>query len=115
MYIYTITCTTSFERQFKKLPKKIQEDIYELTEQMQKNITVLNTKLLKGNWKGIQALGFHKRPAYRLLFSVEEQTVETQIKGKIILLLVATREQMNRLYKLPTKYVQQYLNSPLMF
>ena len=112
--MYAIAFTQAFYRMFKKLPKKVQETVFDISEQLQLNPRPPHSETLKGNWQGVYKLKFLKRPEYRLLYLVEEYNdAQANEQGRIILLLVATRQQMNNLYRLGIKRAQAYLTSPI--
>ncbi len=110
--MYQIQFTKSFEKQFKKLPKNIQLEVYDWSEKLQSKPFPRGSRILKGNWNGIVALHFHKRPEYRLLYLVTEPDDELK-SGMLTLLMIATREQMNNLYRLGKKRIKDILSSSI--
>ena len=47
--MYQIQFTKSFEKQFKKLPKNIQAEVYDWSEELQLKPFPKESKILKGN------------------------------------------------------------------
>ena len=112
--MYQIQFTKFCEKQFKKLPKKIQDEVYDWSEELQVNPFPKNSKTLTGNWKGVVSLHFHRRPEYRLLYFVVRSEYDYENEsGTLTILTIATREQMNRIYKVGKKKARDILNSSI--
>jgi len=112
--MFTIRFTKHFERQYKKLPASVHKELYQLTDDLQKNPQV--GKSLKNNTQGLYSIGFSRKPQYRLLYSFNEiqpEESERLEEGIVPSYFIATREKMNQLYRLSRKQVVKYLNSPI--
>ncbi|TAH17731.1 MAG: hypothetical protein EAZ08_12930 [Cytophagales bacterium] len=116
---YNIKFKTAFKKLAKKLPKNIQEDTLNIADQLQQK--QVKGDILTGNWKGFLSYHFHRKPEYRIVyitydcnengvcrFEEEHQGQVNQCLGLMEFILIATREEMNSLYKTDKKIITNY-------
>ena len=114
----------SFLRNFKKLPQSIKNEVFDLADKIQ---TGYNCENLHYNWANFYACHFGRKPEYRLIYTrykcliknnetliCEFDDIEHTKKellncnGLIEFVLIDTRENFNKLYKLSKKDVKNY-------
>ncbi|GHT29830.1 hypothetical protein FACS189415_5970 [Bacteroidia bacterium] len=120
---YKVSFRSSFQRDFKKLPKPLQGYILNLADGIQ--VGKIEGEKLKGNFRDFYKFPFGHKPEYRLVYKiyqclvkkkgvlecqfddVEHTSEELQsCNGLIEFVLVKSREEMNNLYDQPGKYVK---------
>lgn len=126
---YKVTHRPQFEKSIKKLKTKnslLVEEILAQADLIQKDPSQFEK--LTGNLKGLYSAHFHRNPEYRMLFKVYECRIKekkadfkcslyeftedndpTNCKGLIDFIFVETREEFNRLYKLPKKLLAKFI------
>lgn len=122
---YRVTHQTAFERRFKKCPPDLQTEVLDVVAPQIVNDPLVGDPL-KGNWKHYQSWHFHRKPEYRIVYRVYECKVDgdppscdlqdhtdclpdlNQCSGLIDFVLIGTREEFNRLYKLRQKDIDQF-------
>ena len=122
---YKIAYRNSFERDFKKLKRPIQDFILDVADKIQDG--TIQGERLKGNFQGFYKFPFGHKPEYRLVYKIYhcqmykdgkftcmfediEHTKEELVlcNGLIEFVLIKTREEMNNLYARPQKHVKNY-------
>ncbi len=121
---WKISYRNSFLKNYKKLPPQIQNQILDIAD------TIQNGKdgdLLSYQWADFYAWHFNRRPEYRLIYTrykclfdndinikckfddIEHSQSELETcNGLIELVLIDTRENFNKLYKLNKKEITNY-------
>ena len=121
---YKVSYRTSFLKTFKKLNKKIQLEILDIADEIQAG---KDYEKLQYNWGDFYSCHFGRKPEYRLIYTkykclttknnmikckfedIEHTTKELfSCNGLIEFVLVNTRENFNKLYKLSQKDIKNY-------
>lgn len=121
---WKVSYRSSFLKNYKKLPPQIQNQILDIADKIQAGE---DGDLLNYNWADFYAWHFNRRPEYRLVYSRYKclikngktikckfddiEHTEKELKscdGLIEYVLIDTRENFNKLYKMSKKDVNKY-------
>jgi mRNA-degrading endonuclease RelE of RelBE toxin-antitoxin system len=119
---WKVSYKSSFLRNYKKLPKNIQEEILNIADQIQAGE---NGAPLYYNWGEFYSWHFERKPEYRLVYiryqcllkdinqcKFEDiEHINDELKdcdGLIEYVLIDTRENFNKLYKMSKKDIDKY-------
>ena len=121
---WKVSYRSSFLKNYKKLPLQIQNQILDIADKIQAGE---DGNLLNYNWADFYSWHFNRKPEYRLLYArykcliknsktikckfddIEHTEKELKIcDGLIEFVLIDTRENFNKLYKMSKKDVNKY-------
>ncbi len=123
---YSVTHQSAFKRKLKKLPAEVLAEVLDnVAPQIVAN-PAAGSELI-GNWKPFRAFHFHRKPEYRLIYRLYDcrsldnpptcdlldhtacDPMLEDCSGLIDFVLIGTREEFNRYYKLSRKEINGYI------
>jgi hypothetical protein len=121
---WKVSYRNSFLRNFKKLPKKIKEEIFDISDKIQSGTDCDD---LHYNWADFYSCHFNRKPEYRLVYTRYKCLIkngetlkcefddiehsENELKncdGLIEFVLIDTRENFNKLYNKSKKDINNF-------